>query len=158
MNRWLIPVVAAAVACCGPAPAPGDAQPGIRGEVVAGGTAQDPVTSLSVAGAQPLIVTGPLESDLRALAGATVVVHGEESGETRRTIRVESYGIVEINGERPVLGWVAHGDRLVVEDDTLAILGAQPGMEPGSLIWITGDRSAGQIRVGSWGVIRRSPR
>jgi hypothetical protein len=126
---------------------------GVRGEVVASGTGAEPITTLQVESRGSLILTGDLEPELRRLAGATVVARGTQAGEVRRTLHVDSYEIVEINGERPVVGVVLPGPRLATGTDTLTIQGASPEMRTGSRIWITGQLSAGLVRVGSWGVI-----
>jgi hypothetical protein len=127
---------------------------GVVGRVVASGTEQEPITMLQVEGRMALVVTGALEPELRSLAGATVRARGPESGAARRTIRVDSYEIVEINGERPFVGVVLTGGRLAVGPDTLTLAGAPAGMESGTRVWITGDREGGRLRVSSWGVIR----
>lgn len=127
--------------------------PGVRGRVGASGTDHEPMTTLQVEGRRALIITGPLESELRSLAGATVVVRGTESGAARRTIQVESYEIVEINGERPFVGLVLPGDRLAAGADTLTLEGAPDALRAGDRVWITGERRGTRLRVSSWGAI-----
>jgi hypothetical protein len=163
-DTTIVPVHAADTAMAGP-PRPGDPPrqvdppppavrtDGVRGRVVASGTGPVPMTTLNVDGSGSLIITGALEPELRRLAGATIVARGVVAGETRRTIRVESYEVVEIDGERPVVGVVLSGDRLDTGTETLSILGAPAEMRPGARVWITGERQPGQVRVGSWGVI-----
>jgi hypothetical protein len=129
------------------------AEPGIRGRINASGTDHEPITTLQVEGRMALIVTGPLEPELRSLAGAIVVVRGAESGTARRTIHVESYEIVEIDGARPFVGVVLSGDRLAAGADTLILVGAPEGMRTGGRVWITGERTGTQLRVSSWGAI-----
>jgi hypothetical protein len=139
----------------GAAPSAGAAaqEPAIRGRVVAGGTDHEPVTSLQRPDAPPLIVTGPLASELRRLAGATVEVRGAVSGVARRTIHVESYEIVEIDGARPTVGTVLSGGRLAAGADTLHLLDPPAGLPVGGRVWVTGERRDGRLRVASWGII-----
>lgn len=129
------------------------AEPGIRGRINASGTDGEPITTLQVEGRMALIVTGPLEPELRSLAGAIVVARGAESGAARRTINVDSYEIVEINGERPFVGVVLSGDRLAAGADTLTLVGVPEGMRTGRRVWITGERTGTRLRVSSWGAI-----
>lgn len=133
----------------------GPAGPGIRGRVIPSGTEHEPITTLQVEGRMALVLTGPLEPELRSLAGAVVVVHGPESGSpARRTIRVESYEVMDIEGQRPVVGDVLPGGRLAAGPDTLTLAAVPDGMRVGSRVWITGERRGAQLIVASWGVIR----
>jgi hypothetical protein len=130
----------------------------IRGRVVAGGTDHEPMTSLRQADGPSLVVTGPLASELRRLAGAVVEVRGDVAGVARRTIHVESYEIVEIDGARPTVGTVLPGGRLAAGADTLDLLDPPAGLPVGGRVWVTGERRAGRFRVASWGIIAEATR
>jgi hypothetical protein len=147
------PAVVAPAAPAHPASPAADTLPEVRGRIVVSGTEHEPLTTLRVDGRMALIVTGPLAPELRSLAGAAVAVRGVESGAARRTIHVESYEIIEIHGERPVVGVVLAGHRLAAGADTLALVGAPPEMRAGSRVWITGERQGRELRVASWGLI-----
>jgi hypothetical protein len=126
------------------------------GTLEASGTAAETVTLLRTEDGLWL-VQGPLEADLLALAGARVAVTGEAGGEGQRpTLRVTGYEVLEINGERPWLGRVLPEGRLATGADTLRLRGAV-GAAPGALIWITGEREDGTLRVSAFGIIRPAP-
>jgi len=71
----------------------------------------------------------------------------------RRIIDVKSYEVLDVNGERPLVGTLLSNSQLVVPPDTIAIVGDLKA-PAGSKVWITGDRSGKQIKVRSYGVIR----
>jgi len=134
-----------------PAPAPSS---GLRGKVVASGSENMNLTTLTVSSGPMVVLTGNLEPELRSLAGTTVVVSGPETMQNkRRMIDVKSYEVVDVNGERPVVGTLLANSRLLVASDTLTVVG-EVKAPAGSKVWITGDRSGKQLKVRSYGVIR----
>jgi hypothetical protein len=136
-----------------PAAMPADT---LRGTVVVSGIGPTPLTTLTRATGAPVVVTGPLEPELRSLAGAIVLVHGRSASTPRPSIEALRYEIVEIDGVRPVVGTVQPGGtRLLVGDDTLTLEGLTEPPPDGSRIWVIGGRHDGILRVQSWGLIRR---
>ena len=130
------------------------ATPGLRGKVVASGTANMNLTTLDAGGGQMTVLRGNLEEELRALAGATVQVDGRATTENnRRIVDVQTYEVIDINGEKPVVGTLVQAQKLATATDTLDVVG-EVKAAPGSKVWITGDRSGTQIKVRSYGVIR----
>ncbi|MGH7462729.1 MAG: hypothetical protein ACREMA_17100, partial [Longimicrobiales bacterium] len=126
----------------------------LRGKVVVSGTEGMHFTTLQTMGGSVLL-TGALESELRALSGATVQVSGTESRrEGRASVDVRSYEVVDIDGERPVVGRLLASNRLVTGTDTLT-LAAAISAPAGAKVWVTGDRSGKQIAVRSFGIIQR---
>jgi hypothetical protein len=102
-----------------------------------------------------VFVTGALEPELRALSGATVQLTGARNDQGGRvSVDVKDYEVVDIDGERPVVGRVVAGNRLAVGRDTLNIRGTV-NAPVGAKIWITGDRSGTQLTVRSYGIIIR---
>jgi hypothetical protein len=112
------------------------------------------LTTLNVGSGPMVVLRGNLEQELRALAGATVQVDGRETSENnRRVIDVQTYEVVDINGEKPVVGTLVQANKLATATDTIDVVG-EVKAAPGSKVWITGDRSGKQIKVRSYGVIR----
>ena len=138
-----------------PAPSGGrTTMSGLRGKVVASGTENMNLTTLQGVAGPMVVLRGNLESELRALAGATVMVGGSETMENnRRVIDVQEYEVVDINGEKPVVGTLVQPNKLATATDTIDVVG-EVKAAPGSKVWITGDRSGKQLKVRSYGVIR----
>ena len=139
------------------APAPTGApatMSGLRGKVVASGTENMNLTTLQGVPGSMVVLRGNLEQELRALAGATVQVDGNTTTENnRRIVDVQKYEIVDINGEKPIVGTLVQPQKLATATDTLDVVG-EVKAAPGSKVWITGDRSGKQLKVRSYGVIR----
>ena len=126
----------------------------LRGKVVASGSENMNLTTLQMSSGPMVVLTGSLEQELRALASATVQVSGPETMQgNRRIVDVKSYEVVDINGERPLVGTLLGNSKLLVATDTIAVVGDVKA-PVGSKVWITGDRSGKQIKVRSYGVIR----
>ena len=173
-QRANIPAAAPADSAPGPAPATADTtsagdsagarpagpvQPPPRaaytGKVLVSGAEGIVQTSLQSATAGVITLSGALEAELRALAGATVAVTGAETrGDNHRAVNVESYEVVDVDGERPAVGRFLAGSRLATSADTLVVVGTI-NAPVGAKIWITGDRTGKQIAVRSFGVITR---
>ena len=126
----------------------------LRGKLMASGTDGSPFTVLQTT-AGSFVLTGALEPELRVLSGATAEVSGVQSSyDARKEINVESYDVVDINGERPYVGYIADGNRLVVDRDTLTLTGTITA-PVGAKVWVTGDRSGKAVAVRSFGIIAR---
>lgn len=136
-----------------PAP-PTAAQDRVRGTVRLTGTVLEPVTSVETPQGT-YVVRGALEPDVRALAGAVVILMGQVSTTPRPVIDVEAYSVAEIEGQPATVGTVtSDGRALVIGSDTVALEPPPAGLQPGSRIWVTGPRSGRTVRVASFGVIR----
>ena len=138
-------------------PAPATVQPvdSMRGTVVVTSMGPSSRATLSTGDGSPVMLEGALESELRQLAAARVTVFGTLSGEQRRTMAVQRYDVVAIDGERPTIGTVLAGDRLAAGGDTLTVVGQPEPLPIGAKVWIIGQRDGAQLRLQSWGIIRR---
>lgn len=135
-----------------PSPAAGDS---LTGTLIAGGTTESPLTTLQTAAGASVFVRGGLESDLRALASAEVLLRGrlDASGE-RPVMHVTGYEVLSVNGQRPWVGRVLPEGRLATDADTLRLRGSV-GAPEGALVWVTGARDGATLNVASFGVIRQ---
>ena len=125
-----------------------------RGKLVTSGTGASPFTVLQT-GAGSFVLTGSLEPELRVLSGATAEVSGVQARrDAQNEINVESYDLVDINGERPVVGYISDGNRLVTGRDTIDLTGTITA-PVGAKVWVTGARSGKSIAVRSYGIIMR---
>ena len=125
-----------------------------RGKLVASGTGASPFTVLQTA-AGSFVLTGTLEPELRVLSGATAEVRGVQARrDPQNEINVENYDLIDINGERPVVGYIGEGNRLITGRDTINLTGTITA-SVGSKVWVTGDRSGQAIAVRSYGIIKR---
>ncbi len=130
------------------------AQTLLRGQVVASGTEAMPFTTLQTTSGL-VFLTGALEPELRALSSATVELSGAQTRrDTRVTVDVRSYDVIDIDGERPLIGRLLASNRLIINMDTLSVTGTI-NAPAGAKIWITGDLSGKQISVRSYGIISR---
>ncbi|MGH7467096.1 MAG: hypothetical protein ACRENP_03830 [Longimicrobiales bacterium] len=126
----------------------------LRGKIVVSGTEGMPLTMLETDG-RSVFLTGALEPELRALSGATAELRGAQTRRDERvSIEVRSYDVIDIDGERPVIGWWLADNQFLVGPDTLRVSGTIRA-PTGAKIWITGDRSGRQISVRSYGIINR---
>lgn len=135
-----------------PSPAAGDS---LTGTLIAGGTAESPLTMLQSADGPSVFVRGGLEPDLRALASAEVLLRGrlDASGQ-RAVMHVTGYEVLSVNGQRPLVGRVLPEGRLATDADTLRLRGSV-GAPEGALVWVTGARDGATLNVASFGVIRQ---
>jgi len=132
----------------------------LTGKVGAVGLAVSPVTSLQIEGAKATTLVGPLEPELRRLGGATVWVTGRPlSGPPNATFSVTRYGIVSIDGAKPLVGVVMTRDGttwLAMESDTvkLAKAPAELASKSGAKVWVIGRRAGTELTTQTYGVIR----
>jgi hypothetical protein len=132
----------------------------LTGKVGAVGLAVSPVTSLQIEGARATTLIGPLEPELRRLGGATVWVTGSPvSGPPNATFSVTRYGIVSIDGAKPLVGVVMPRDGttwLATESDTvkLAKAPAELAAKSGAKVWVIGRRAGNELTTQTYGVIR----
>jgi hypothetical protein len=107
-------------------------------------------------------LTGPLVSELRRLSGATLRVSGtprsNPAATPPRAVVVGDYEILEVDGQRPLVGIVLSRDgRLwLAGRDTVELVGATPDLagRPGAKVFVLGVREGDRLRVKSHGVIR----
>ena len=132
----------------------------LTGKVGAVGLAVSPVTSLQIEGARATTLVGPMEPELRRLGGATVWVTGSPvSGPPNATFSVTRYGIVSIDGAKPLVGVVMTRDGatwLATESDTvkLAKAPAELASKTGAKVWVIVRRSGNELTTQTYGVIR----
>ena len=128
------------------------------GEVVAGGVAESPVTSLRVEGRGPVTLVGPLELELRRLGGATVTVSGGLAASPPNALTVSRYDIVTVDGARPMVGTLLSrdGGLALASTDTVRLASVPAGLQgkAGAKVWIVGRRSGGELTVQSFGILR----
>ncbi len=164
-------VVAAIAGCAGQqgdeATVPPQSTETIEGLVRVAGTAEANWLAL-VTPDTSLRIVGPLETDLRALEGARLraVGAGHEDTGGGEGFHVTDYDVLEIDGEAPVVGTLLRvdGDFWIAEPDSvgggrLQLIGVPSaiGEATGGKIWVVGIRGSSEIRVQSYGVIRRPP-
>ncbi len=132
----------------------------LTGKVGAVGLAIAPVTSLQVEGSKAMTLVGLMEPELRRLGSATVWVAGSPvSGPPNATFSVTRYGIVSIDGAKPLVGIVMTHDGatwLATEADTVR-LGKAPAelvAKNGAKVWVIVRRAGDELTTQSYGVIR----
>jgi len=143
-----------------PSPVATPSETVLTGKIGAVGLAMSPVTSLEVEGARAMTLVGPLEPELRRLGSATVWVSGSPvSGAPNATFSVTRYGIVSIDGAKPLVGVVTTrggATWLATETDTVEL--AKPPAElaamRGAKVWVIVRRSGNELTTQSYGVIR----
>jgi len=128
------------------------------GEVVAGGVAENPTTSLRVEGRGPVTLVGPLEAELRRLNGATVTVAGGLAASPPNAFSVSRYEIVSVDGARPFVGTLFSraGELWLAGPDTLRLASVPSALQSksGTKVWIVGRRSGNELTVQSYGILR----
>lgn len=113
-------------------------------------------------------VVGDLEPEVRALQGARIRASGTPADEAGigDGFRVLDYAVLEIGGEVPIVGTLLRvgGDFWIAEPDSvggtrLQLIGVPEaiGEVTGGKIWVVGMRGTSEVRVQSYGVIRRPP-
>ena len=128
------------------------------GEVVAGGLADKPETSLRVEGRGPVMLVGPLEVELRRLNGATVTVAGGLAARPPNAFTVSRYEIVSVDGTRPFVGTLVTraGGLALAGTDTVRLASVPTALQgkAGAKVWIVGRRSGAELTVQSYGILR----
>jgi len=130
------------------------AQQRVRGIVRLTGTVMEPITAIETSQGT-LVVRGELEPDVRALAGATVMLVGSITPGPRPAIDVQTYSVLEIEGQPATVGTVTSDARAItIGNDTVMLQPPPPGLQPGARIWVAGRRTGNTVQVSSFGVIR----
>jgi hypothetical protein len=107
-------------------------------------------------------LTGPLVGELRRLSGATLRVSGTPRGNATamppRAVTVRDYQILEVDGQRPLVGIVLsrNGRLWLAAQDTIELVGVTPdsAARPGAKVFVLGVRENGRLLVKAFGVIR----
>lgn len=130
----------------------------MMGEVVAGGVADNPQTSLRVEGRGPVVLAGPLEAELRRLNGATVTVAGGLAASPPNAFMVSRYEIALVDGVRPSVGTLVTraGGLALAGTDTVRLASVPTALQSkaGAKVWIVGRRSGPELTVQSYGILR----
>ena len=134
------------------------------GELVAEGTVRQvgsapTVTTRIETGDGPIVVVGPLASEIARAAGAVARVHGISPGDSGpKAIRAESYNLVSVDGLSPLVGVLElEDDRIVLRTEDgqgVELIGGSARMREatGSKVWVT-TRDDGRSIV-RWGILR----
>ena len=132
----------------------------LRGVVFLTGTEPTVIVALLGDDASSVTLAGLLRDELRRLSGATVQLSGIRQGEgPMARFDVEGYEVLEIDGEKPVVGilHVRDGQFSIGEGEASVRLSAVPdefSQQSGAKMWVIGPRAADGLRVQSYGVIR----
>ena len=141
----------------------------LHGVVFLTGTEPTVIVALLGDDASSVTLAGLLRDELRRLSGATVQLSGTRLGEgPMARFDVEGYEVLEIDGEKPVVGILhARGDQFSLgEEEAVGAIHASPvhvrlSVVPdrfrqflGAKMWVIGPRAADGLRVQSYGVIR----
>lgn len=132
------------------------------------GTDVETWVQLRTDGGEGLRVVGDLESEIGSLQGARVRLSGtrvDDEG-VGQAFHAVDYEIVDIRGEVPIVGtllrigssfWIAEPDS--IGGARLQLIGVPEaiGEATGGKIWVVGIRGTSEVRVQSYGVIRRPP-
>lgn len=139
-----------------------------RGSVLTGKvyvTGSEPLTRATLVRDEPgeIILLGGLEPELRRLSGATVLVRGRESRQgPNRTLDVENYEVLSVDGEAPAVGTLEYRDNrvLLIGRDTVELTSIPAGLRTkhGAKVWIVGQRAGNMLEVRSFGVLREASR
>jgi len=105
---------------------------------------------------------GPLSEELRRLSGATLRAVGTPQNNAAplppRALLVRDYELLEVNGQRPVVGiLLSRDDRFWLGGrDTVELVGITSDLARrlGAKLFVVGVREDGRLRVKSYGVIR----
>jgi hypothetical protein len=167
----LIPLLA-----CG-RPHPGQEQPGLEDSADSPGrsraseeltgklfvTGNEPWTSVTLVPPEGKGITlvGGLEGELARLAGASVGVRGvRHDGPPVSALHVETYEVLEIDGEVPTVGVVTVKDGTIrlVGHDTIEVADPPERLRKseGAKVWIVGQRAGDRLAVQSYGILREA--
>lgn len=129
----------------------------LQGTVALTGSEPAVMISLRLAEGGSVDLVGAQRDELGRLSGAVVSVTGTR-GPGGRSFTAESYEVVSVNGETPVVGVMVERDGAVwIEGDEQVRLTAVSDNlrgHMGAKMWITGRRSGDSMQVQSYGVIR----
>ena len=169
MIRFLPLITTVALLACTPQAERRDTVP-----TPASGTEAAASGTISIVGSAPMNVqvvlrdvdgrvvrlVGPLEPEVRRLAGAEVAVFGPVSSTpdpiVGQQIRVTDFEVLSVDGEPALMGEIVSmdGERAQMrmrDGETVTLIGAPSEFRVGQKVWIQGPRS---FAVQSYGVIR----
>jgi hypothetical protein len=126
-------------------------------------TGSEPDVSITLVPPQGpgVMLVGGLRGELGHLSGATVRVRGKLATASRpKTLTVDSYDVLEIDGEVPKVGTIlVEGDALKLAGRDTVELANPPeelGRKAGAKVWIVGQPSGEKLVVQSYGLIREA--
>ena len=129
----------------------------LQGTVALTGSEPAVMVSLRLAGGNSVDLVGPLRGELARLSGAVASVRGSRDAGAR-SFTAQSYEVVSINGEAPVVGVMVERDGAVWIDgeEPVRLTAVSDNLRGhmGAKMWITGRRSGDSMQVQSYGVIR----
>jgi hypothetical protein len=116
-------------------------------------------TAVSADDGSTVPIAGDLLPEIQRLAGARLMVEGIPAGGSGLMVYARRYQVLEVNGERPVVGVlvrVAEGHALVFESTVLVLTDVSERLAEmvGFKVWVTGPIAGDRLRVRSFGVIR----
>lgn len=131
----------------------------LAGRIELTGSEPTVAVTLILGSGESVELRGPLELELRNLAGASVQVTGQRAaGSPRPGFEASAYQVLSIDGQRPNVGVVVRrGEFVWLEGtDTLRLSPVPPLLASriGAKVWVVGRRVAGAMQVLSFGVIR----
>ena len=107
-------------------------------------------------------LVGDLQGELARLSGAKVRVHGFQRAKSPGGFDVESYDVLEIDGEVPKVGILnlSAGTLLLAGRDTVELPDPPEELrnKAGAKVWIVGHPTGGKVVVQSYGIIREGGR
>jgi hypothetical protein len=144
-------------------PAPQASTAELSGKVFVTGSEPSTTVILVQKGGPSVNLLGELDPELRRLSGSTLRVRGARRGEPPAGgFEVESYQVLEVDGEVPEVGvlqesdgglWLAGRDTVELASPPAALR-----QQPGAKVWIVGRRMGGKLGVQSYGIIREPAR
>lgn len=139
-------------------PAAASASTDYTGRVIVSSLGGRDATTLQTADGMRF-VAGPLESELRALSNAELIVQSTRGvGTVGDPLIVDGYTVLRIEGETPFIGMLrADGGITLETGESLTLAGFPAALNgaAGNKVWIIGTRSGNHLDVGSAGLIRR---
>ncbi len=143
------------------APRPAMAGEHVVGRLYVAGSLPGAVVALRPSAGPALELEGHLAVELRNLSGALVEAWGDPRSNGRNRLLVVAYRVLEVDGRRPFVGYLAAGSTGIVLTGQDSLLLADPegrlAALAGSKVWIRADTSRSPAAVESYGIIRDAP-
>ena len=129
----------------------------LEGPIALTGSEPAVMVSLRLNSGESVDLVGPLRGELSRLSGAVTSVRGTRDA-GGRTFTVQSYSVISVNGQTPVVGVMVERDGAVwIDGDEsvrLTAVGDNLREQMGAKVWVTGRRTGDTLQVQSYGVIR----
>jgi hypothetical protein len=124
-------------------------------------TGSEPLSGVTLMGdkGESTLIVGDLAPELRRLSGATVQVIGTEAERgPGKSLDVQDYEVLSIDGERPAVGILLHtkGGMSLAGRDTLELTSVPEALrgKAGAKVWIVGPRAGTKLQLQSFGILR----